>query len=232
MAKTIGSALLARREELGLDKGRAASRIGMSRTTYGSYERDAQRPSIEVFPALIEFLDVSLEDFLTLYGATCVAIARASFAEAATAGFEGPANPEGRDETEADDDEEEVSAPTDDVESEAPGTSDEGEERRSSSPDRDLERTEPSSDEESAPLDPRYFQTASIIAPATPETSFSEAAPVVAPVAPETRTSEAAPVVAPIAPETLTKLARSSPLSVGAENEFKRAKKKKRKKRR
>jgi DNA-binding XRE family transcriptional regulator len=81
---TIGSALTARRAQLGLDKGRAASRIGMSRTTYGSYERDTQRPSIEVFPSLIEFLDVSLEDFLVLYGATCIAIARASFAEPAS----------------------------------------------------------------------------------------------------------------------------------------------------
>lgn len=81
---TIGDALLARRVKLGLDKGRAASRIGMSRTTYGSYERDTQRPSIEVFPALIDFLGISLEEFLVLYGATCIAIARASFTEPAS----------------------------------------------------------------------------------------------------------------------------------------------------
>lgn len=85
MTDTIGSVLRARREALGLDKGRAASRIGMSRTSYGAYERDAQRPSIEVFAPLIEFLDIPLEDFLVLYGATCVAIARASFSEPTSA---------------------------------------------------------------------------------------------------------------------------------------------------
>lgn len=84
MPRTIGEALVARREALGLDKGRAASRIGMSRTSYGAYERDAQRPSIEVFAPLIEFLSISLDEFLTLYGATCIAIARASFEEPTT----------------------------------------------------------------------------------------------------------------------------------------------------
>lgn len=81
MPRTIGEALVARRQTLGLDKGRAANRIGMSRTSYGAYERDAQRPSIEVFAPLIEFLSISLDEFLTLYGATCIAIARASFDE-------------------------------------------------------------------------------------------------------------------------------------------------------
>jgi transcriptional regulator with XRE-family HTH domain len=76
---TIGSALADRRLELGLDKGKAAKRIGMSRTTYSSYELDSQRPSVEVFPALAEFLDLSIEDLLVLYGATCVAAARSSF---------------------------------------------------------------------------------------------------------------------------------------------------------
>jgi len=58
---TIGSALVERRRELGLEKGRAADKIGMSRTTYSSYEQDAQRPSVDVFPALAGFLDVSME---------------------------------------------------------------------------------------------------------------------------------------------------------------------------
>ena len=73
---TIGSALVERRRELGLEKGQAADKIGMSRTTYSSYEQDAQRPSVDVFPALAQFLDVSMEDLLTLYGATCVAAVR------------------------------------------------------------------------------------------------------------------------------------------------------------
>ena len=73
---TIGSALVERRRELGLEKGRAADKIGMSRTTYSSYEQDAQRPSVDVFPALAGFLDVSMEVLLTLYGATCVAAVR------------------------------------------------------------------------------------------------------------------------------------------------------------
>jgi transcriptional regulator with XRE-family HTH domain len=75
---TIGSALAEKRTELGLDKGGAAERVGMSRTSYSSYEQDAQRPSVDVFPALAKFLNISIEDLLTLYGATCVAAARSS----------------------------------------------------------------------------------------------------------------------------------------------------------
>jgi transcriptional regulator with XRE-family HTH domain len=75
---TIGSALAEKRRELGLEKGQAADKIGMSRTTYSSYEQDAQRPSVDVFPALAQFLDVSMEQLLTLYGATCVAAVRPS----------------------------------------------------------------------------------------------------------------------------------------------------------
>jgi len=77
-AATIGSALAEKRLELGLEKGRAADMIGMSRTTYSSYEQDAQRPSADVFPALARFLDISIEELLTLYGATCVAALRTS----------------------------------------------------------------------------------------------------------------------------------------------------------
>ncbi|MHB8379037.1 MAG: helix-turn-helix transcriptional regulator [Acidimicrobiales bacterium] len=77
-AATIGSALAEKRRELGLEKGRAASEIGMSRTTYSSYEQDAQRPSVDVFPALAKFLDISVEELLTLYGSTCVAAMRSS----------------------------------------------------------------------------------------------------------------------------------------------------------
>jgi transcriptional regulator with XRE-family HTH domain len=77
-ATTIGSALAERRRELSLEKGQAAKQIGMSRTTYSSYEQDAQRPSTEVFSALAEFLGISIEQFLPLYGATCVAQARVS----------------------------------------------------------------------------------------------------------------------------------------------------------
>jgi transcriptional regulator with XRE-family HTH domain len=79
---TIGSSLGKRRLELELEKGQAAEKIGMSRTTYSSYERDTQRPSVDVFPALAEFLGVDMEDFLVLYGATCIAAARASLVRA------------------------------------------------------------------------------------------------------------------------------------------------------
>ncbi|MCU1364249.1 MAG: Helix-turn-helix domain [Acidimicrobiaceae bacterium] len=75
---TIGSALRERRQELGLEKGQAADKIGMSRTTYSSYEQDAQRPSVDVFPALAGFLEISIEELLVLYGATCVAAVRPS----------------------------------------------------------------------------------------------------------------------------------------------------------
>ncbi len=75
---TIGSALAEKRQELGLEKGQAADRIGMSRTTYSSYEQDAQRPSVDVFPALAEFLSISMEELLALYGATCIAAVRPS----------------------------------------------------------------------------------------------------------------------------------------------------------
>jgi transcriptional regulator with XRE-family HTH domain len=76
---TIGTALAERRSELKIEKGQAAEKIGMSRTTYSSYEQDAQRPSVDVFPALAEFLNISIEDLFSLYGATCVAAARASY---------------------------------------------------------------------------------------------------------------------------------------------------------
>lgn len=76
--ETIGSALVHKRTELGVSKVQAAQIVGMSRTTYSSYERDAQRPSVEVIPALVAFLQVSTESFLKLYGATAVATLRAS----------------------------------------------------------------------------------------------------------------------------------------------------------
>ena len=75
---TIGSALAQRREKLGLSRVQAADHIGMSRTTYSSYERDTQRPSVDVFPVLAGFLDVSMDDFLVLYGATSIAAVRPS----------------------------------------------------------------------------------------------------------------------------------------------------------
>jgi transcriptional regulator with XRE-family HTH domain len=83
-ATTIGSALAERRRELSLEKGQAAKQIGMSRTTYSSYEQDAQRPSTEVFSALAGFLGISVEQFLPLYGATCVAQARVSLGRVAS----------------------------------------------------------------------------------------------------------------------------------------------------
>jgi transcriptional regulator with XRE-family HTH domain len=81
---TIGSALVEKRLELGLDKGQAAEVIGMSRTTYSSYEQDSQRPSVDVFPALAEFLGISTEMLLTLYGATCIAAIRPSLERVAS----------------------------------------------------------------------------------------------------------------------------------------------------
>jgi transcriptional regulator with XRE-family HTH domain len=74
---TIGSTLKYRRGELGIDQADAAARIGMSRTTFSSYERDLQRPSAEVLPALARFLDVTIDEMLVLYGATCIAALRA-----------------------------------------------------------------------------------------------------------------------------------------------------------
>lgn len=75
---TIGSALTERRQELGITRVQAADKVGMSRTTYSSYERDTQRPSVDVFPALAAFLHVTIEEFLTLYGATAIAALRPS----------------------------------------------------------------------------------------------------------------------------------------------------------
>jgi transcriptional regulator with XRE-family HTH domain len=75
---TIGSALSSRRKTLNIDQARAAAIIGMSRTTFSSYERDLQRPSAEVLPSLAEFLEISIEDILTLYGGTCIAALRPS----------------------------------------------------------------------------------------------------------------------------------------------------------
>jgi DNA-binding XRE family transcriptional regulator len=91
IAVTIGTALAGKRLELGLDKRQAAVIIGMSRTTYTSYEADSQRPSVDVFPALAKFLDISIEELLVLYGATCVVAARASFDQAQLASPSGDA---------------------------------------------------------------------------------------------------------------------------------------------
>jgi len=50
--------------------------VGMSRTTYSSYESDTQRPSVDVFPALARFLNVTTEELLVLYGTTVIAALR------------------------------------------------------------------------------------------------------------------------------------------------------------
>jgi transcriptional regulator with XRE-family HTH domain len=78
VAATIGSALRNRRRDLGIDQSDAAALIGMSRTTFSSYERDLQRPSAEVLPALAQFVAVSIEEMLALYGATCIETLRPS----------------------------------------------------------------------------------------------------------------------------------------------------------
>ncbi len=68
----IGDALLARRKQRRLDQGRAASEIGVSPSTYRSYEKNTQRPSVNVFPSLSKFLGLEIEDFLPLYAATVI----------------------------------------------------------------------------------------------------------------------------------------------------------------
>jgi len=75
-AETIGTALVKRRKQLAIGMSEAAERIAMSRTTYSSYERDRQRPSVDVFPVLAEFLNVTTDELLTLYGATSIAVIR------------------------------------------------------------------------------------------------------------------------------------------------------------
>ena len=73
---TIGHALGERRRFLGLDQGTAAIKIGISRSTYAAYEHGGRRPSIDVLRSLASFLDISLDDVLELYGATCIVLAR------------------------------------------------------------------------------------------------------------------------------------------------------------
>jgi transcriptional regulator with XRE-family HTH domain len=48
----------------------------MSRTTFSSYERDTQRPSVDVLPAIADFLEVSIDQVLVLFGASAIAAAR------------------------------------------------------------------------------------------------------------------------------------------------------------
>jgi transcriptional regulator with XRE-family HTH domain len=74
--ETIGRALRTRRAQLGFDQKEAATRIGMSRTTFSSYERDTQRPSVDVLPAIADFLEISIDDVLALFGASAIAAAR------------------------------------------------------------------------------------------------------------------------------------------------------------
>lgn len=73
---TIGHALGERRRLLGLDQGTAANRIGISRSTYAAYEHGGRRPSVDVLRSLAKFLDVTLDEVLELYGATCIVLAR------------------------------------------------------------------------------------------------------------------------------------------------------------
>jgi transcriptional regulator with XRE-family HTH domain len=73
---TLGQALVERRIELGIDKANAAAMVGVTRATYAAYESDSRRLSVDGLPALRSFLDVAVEDFLEMYGATCVAQAR------------------------------------------------------------------------------------------------------------------------------------------------------------
>jgi transcriptional regulator with XRE-family HTH domain len=73
---TIGHALGERRRYLALDQGTAATRIGISRSTYAAYEHGGRRPSIDVLRSLAAFLDVTLDEVLELYGATCIVLAR------------------------------------------------------------------------------------------------------------------------------------------------------------
>jgi transcriptional regulator with XRE-family HTH domain len=93
---TIGTALTSRRKTLNIDQARAAAIIGMSRTTFSSYERDLQRPSAEVLPSLAQFLEISIEDILSLYGGTCIAALRPSLEQfLATRGVDGTDRPPG-----------------------------------------------------------------------------------------------------------------------------------------
>jgi transcriptional regulator with XRE-family HTH domain len=69
---TIGGALMAKRRERRLDQGRAAAEIGVSPSTYRSYEKNTQRPSVNVFPLLSKFLGLEMEEFLTLYATTVI----------------------------------------------------------------------------------------------------------------------------------------------------------------
>lgn len=71
-AANIGEALLAKRKERRLDQGRASAEIGVSPSTYRSYERNTQRPSVNVFPSLAKFLGLEIEEFLPLYAATVI----------------------------------------------------------------------------------------------------------------------------------------------------------------
>jgi transcriptional regulator with XRE-family HTH domain len=50
----------------------------MSRTTFSSYERDTQRPSVDVLPAIADFLGISIDDVLVLFGASAISAARAA----------------------------------------------------------------------------------------------------------------------------------------------------------
>lgn len=91
---TIGDALLAKRRERRLDQGRAAAEIGVSPSTYRSYEKNTQRPSVNVFPLLSQFLGLEIEEFLPLYASTVIfalrpALEKELALEGGTAGADG-----------------------------------------------------------------------------------------------------------------------------------------------
>lgn len=92
--ETIGKALRTRRAQLGFDQREAATRIGMSRTTFSSYERDTQRPSVDVLPAIADFLNISIDDVLVLFGASAVAAARTALGRLGTSPSPTPPQPD------------------------------------------------------------------------------------------------------------------------------------------
>ena len=75
-AMTIGRALAARRRDTGLDPEAAAVRLGVTRSTYTAYEHGSRRPSVATLRAVADFLDVTTDVVLELYGVTCVEQAR------------------------------------------------------------------------------------------------------------------------------------------------------------
>lgn len=67
-AKTLGEAILRRREQLGLSQHQAHKQLEVTRLTYRLWEMNASVPDIQMLPRVAQWLEVSVHEVLAMAG--------------------------------------------------------------------------------------------------------------------------------------------------------------------